>query len=96
MPPSAPRLSLRLLEAIERFDDPRLPIAETARRVCAEAERLGRPRPSYQQIRVHVHEVRRLRATPATAGVLLDVALRLRPPEDLYRLSDGTLPPRRP
>jgi hypothetical protein len=95
MAASAPRLSLRLLEAIDRIDDPRRPIAETARRVCVEAERLGLARPSYQQIRVHVHASRQLSAPPGAAEVLLDVALRLRPPEDLYRLSEGTLPPRR-
>jgi hypothetical protein len=93
---SAPRLSQRLLEAIDRIDDGRRPIAETARRVCREAERLGVPRPSYQQIRVHVHAARRLRELPGAADVLLDVALRLRPPDDLYRLSEGTLPSRRP
>jgi hypothetical protein len=93
---SAPRLSQRLLEAIDRIDDRRRPIAETARRVCREAERLGTPRPSYQQIRVHVHASRRLHEVPGAAEILLDVALRLRPPADLYRLSEGTLPPRRP
>jgi hypothetical protein len=78
----APRLSPRLLAAISRLDDGRLPIAEVCRRVCAEADRLGLPRPSYQRVRVIVHEERRLRAAQIKTGeILLDVAFRVRPPE---------------
>ena len=95
MPPSAPRISRRLLAAIVRLDDPRIPIAEVARRVCREAEQLDLTRPSYQQIRVLVHESRRLKRSPSTAAVLVEVALRLRPAEDLYALSEGTIRPLR-
>jgi hypothetical protein len=92
---AAPRIPQRLLDAIERLDDRRLPFAETTRRVGAEAARLGLPRPSYEQIRVHAHRARRIRAQPSTAEVLLDVALRVRPPEELLtHLSGGTLAPR--
>ena len=57
-----------------------LPIAEVNRRVGAEAERLGLPRPSYQRIRVLVHELRRRRRRqPTTASVLVDIAFRARP-----------------
>jgi hypothetical protein len=80
----APRLSRRLLEAIARLDDPRLPIAETCRRVGSRAHELGLPRPSYERVRVLVHAVRaarkRPRRQPSTASVLLDVALSVRPP----------------
>jgi hypothetical protein len=79
--PFAPRISPRLVEAIVRFDDRTVPIAETCRRVGREAERLGLPRPSYQRIRVLVHESRRIRRGPSTASILADVAFRARPPE---------------
>lgn len=75
----APRISPRLLEALVRLDDPAVPLAEVSRRVGREAERLNLPRPSYQRIRVLVHESRRLRRGPGTAAVLVDVALRARP-----------------
>jgi hypothetical protein len=83
MPTIAPRISPRLLEAIVRFDDRTLPIAETSRRVGCEAERLGLPRPSYERVRELVHEMRRVRRGPSTASVLVDIAFRLRPPEAL-------------
>jgi hypothetical protein len=94
MTAAAPRIVQRLVEAIVRLDDRELPIAETVRRVGAEAARLGLPRPSYEQVRVHVHRARRIRAQPSTAEVLLDVALRARAPEELIKhLSGGTLRP---
>lgn len=94
----APRISPRLLEALIRFDDRSVPIAEVNRRVGAEAVRLGLPRPSYQRIRVLVHESRRLRQLrgPSTASVLVDIALRARPPEALAdHLSGIGVPARR-
>jgi hypothetical protein len=81
MPTIAPRISPRLLEAIVRFDDRTVPIAETCRRVGREADRLGLTRPSYQRVRVLVHQSRMLRRGPTTASVLADVAFRVRPPE---------------
>jgi hypothetical protein len=75
----APRISPRLLAALNRLDDRRLPIAEVNRRLGAEAERLRLPRPSYQRIRVLVHQLRRIRRQPTTAGVLWDVVMRARP-----------------
>jgi hypothetical protein len=55
---SAARLTPKLLDAIVRIDDGRLPIAEVARRVAAEAEDSGQTRPSYERIRQVVHELR--------------------------------------
>jgi hypothetical protein len=81
VPTLAPRISPRLLEAIVRFDDRTVPIAETCRRVGQEAERLGLTRPSYQRVRELVHESRRIRRGPTTASVLVDVAFRVRPPD---------------
>jgi hypothetical protein len=81
VPAFAPRISPRLVETIVRLDDPSVPIAETCRRVGREAERLGLHRPSYQRVRVLVHEARRIRRGPSTSSVLVDVAFRVRPPE---------------
>jgi hypothetical protein len=64
----APRISPRLVEAIVRLDDTRVPIAEVNRRVGSEAERLGLRRPSYQRVRELVHQTRRLRRVPPTTG----------------------------
>ena len=72
-----------------RLDDEKVPIAETYRRVAAEAERLGLMRPSYQRIRVLVHQSRRLRRGPSTASVLLDVATRARPTEAFLQHISG-------
>ena len=83
MPTFAPRISPRLVEAIVRLDDRSVPIAETCRRVGAEADRLRLTRPSYQRVRELVHESRRIRRVPSTAAVLVDVAFRMRPPEAL-------------
>lgn len=77
-----------------RADDPRVPIAEVNRRVGREAQRLGYPKPSYQRVRELVHQSRIVRRRPTTASVLLDVALRVRPPEALAQhLSGVGLPP---
>jgi len=79
----APRISHRLIEAVVRFDDRSQPIAETYRRVGAEADRLGLTRPSYQRIRVLVHESRRIRRAPTAAERLWTLTLPLRTPEEL-------------
>ena len=77
----APTISPRLLEALVELDDRSVPIAEVSRRVGDEADRLGLTRPSYERIRVLVHESRRLRARPSTASILFDLATRARPPD---------------
>src|SRR5437867_614448 len=79
----APRISHRLVEAVVRFDDRTVPIAETYRRVGAEAERLGLTRPSYQRIRVLVHESRRIRRGPTSVDLLRLVIAPLRTPDEL-------------
>jgi hypothetical protein len=66
----APRISRRLVEAIVRFDDRSRPIADTYRRVGAEAERLGLTRPSYQRIRELVHQARSIRRGPSANDFL--------------------------
>ncbi len=92
----APRLSPKLLEAIVRYDDRKVPIAETYRRVGREAERLGLPRPSYQRVRVLVHAARRARRGPTAASLLVDAALNVRHPTHvLEELTGSVTPPRR-
>jgi hypothetical protein len=79
----APRISHLLIHAIVRFDDESRPIAETYRRVGAEAERLGLTRPSYQRIRELVHESRRIRRRPTTADLIRLVTAPLRSADEL-------------
>ncbi len=86
MPASAPRIDSRLRAGLARLDDSRVPIAETHRRVGELASRLGLTRPSYQQIRLLVHEHRRRGPAPGAGEILLDVATRVRPPEALLDL----------
>ena len=89
MSSQAPRIGPTLLAAIERLDDDSVPIAEINRRVGALADGLGIARPSYEQIRVLVHEHRRRGLAPTAGQILLDVAARSRPPEALLDLLEG-------
>jgi hypothetical protein len=85
----APRISRRLIEAMVRFDDRSRPIAETYRRVGAEAERLGLTRPSYQRIRELVHEARNVRPRLTVTDVVRIVCTPLKGTDDgLARLSE--------
>jgi hypothetical protein len=89
MASQAPRISPTLLAGIERLDDDSLPIAEVSRRVGALASHLALTRPSYEQLRVLVHEHRRRGLAPTAGQILLDVAARSRPPEALLELLEG-------
>jgi hypothetical protein len=93
---SAPRIDARLVAAIERLDDPAVPIAETNRRVGEIAEAIGFARPSYEQVRTIVHHARQRGWLPGPGEILLDIALRARPPTALGDYLAGTLPPKRP
>jgi hypothetical protein len=89
-------MSPRLLETLVKADGPSVPIAETCRRVGREADRIGVARPSYERVRLLVHESRRIRRGPSTASVLADVAFRARPPEAvLDHISGIGVPERR-
>jgi hypothetical protein len=95
MPQFAPRLPARLLDEIERQSKRRVPIAEINRSVGEKAVGMGLPRPSYERVRVLVHEARRLRrsAPPSVSTVALQVAFRARPPQAIaYRLLQPTAP----
>jgi hypothetical protein len=84
---AAPRLDHRLLTLIARTDDRVLPIAETHRRVREICAELGIPRPSYERVRQHVHDVRRrnelLRKKQET---MLAIALYTKPLQTYYEL----------
>src|SRR5205085_7816737 len=69
---SAASVTPDLLAALEQIDDGRLAVAEIARRLGAEAERAGSPRPSYERVRQLVHELR-LERGPSRAALLIDV-----------------------
>jgi hypothetical protein len=86
---AAPRIDSRLLRAVARLDDPSLPMAETYRRTREVAERFGVARPSYERLRLHLKDARQKRsASRHKRDVLLDVAMYLRPVDDLYELLD--------
>jgi hypothetical protein len=78
------------------IDDGRMPIAEVNRRLGERAATLGLLRPSYERVRIMVHEQRRRRERPSTARVLAEVSTRARPPEALLdHLSGIGVPPLR-
>jgi hypothetical protein len=86
---AAPRIGPTLLAGIARLDDENVPIADVYRRVAALASHLGYARPSYEQIRVLVHEHRTRGLAPTAGQILLEVASRGRPPEALLELLEG-------
>jgi hypothetical protein len=85
----APRIDSRLVAALVRIDDPGVPIAETNRRLGRLAGELGLPKPSYQQVRVLVHDVRARKRGPGIGELLLDLALRTRSPEEILDILTG-------
>jgi hypothetical protein len=78
---AAPRIDGRLAAAIADYDRRDRPIAETNRRVGELAERLGLPRPSYEQVRFLTHAARNGRRVYGAAEAALDLSLRTRSPE---------------
>jgi hypothetical protein len=77
----APRISPRLRNEIERLAAKPYSSADICREVGGTAERLGLRRPSYEQVRALVRELRRRPRTATTGEVLLDVAFRVRHPD---------------
>lgn len=75
------------MDAIGLLDDGVMPIADVWRLAGDAAAALGVPQPSYQQVRLWVHELRGCAPTGPTFGstarVAAEVALRLKPPEAL-------------
>lgn len=85
----APRIDCRLVAVLGRIDDPKRPIAETNRRLGRMAAELGFPKPSYEQVRVIVHLLRRRKLDPDIGELLLDFMLRTRSPEQILELLTG-------
>lgn len=86
----APRIDPKLVAALVRLDDPKEPIAETNRRLGRLAAELDLPKPSYQQVRVILHDIRRRKRGPGIGELLLDLALRTRSPEEILSILTGT------
>lgn len=85
----APRIDSRLVAALVRVDDPNVPIAETNRRLGRLAAALGLPKPSYEQVRVIVHQIRARKQAVGIGELLLDLALRTRSPEEILDILTG-------
>ncbi len=87
---AAPKIDSRLVAALQRLDDGKKAIAEVHRELGGVADRIGLTRPSYQQTRVVVHLLREGKRDPGVGALLLELAYRSRPPEqileDLHRL----------
>ena len=92
---SAPRIDPRLHAALGRLAREDRSIADVWRRLGTVASELELSRPSYEQVRVLVHEHAQRGLAPSTGEVLLDIALRQRPPEALVDQLAGTLPPKK-
>jgi hypothetical protein len=86
----APRIDSRLVAALIRIDDTKVPIAETNRRLGRLAFELGLPKPSYQQVRLLVHDIRGRKRGAGIGELLLDLALRTRSPEEILEVLAGT------
>jgi hypothetical protein len=86
----APRLDRRLIEAVVRLDNPSTSVAELHRSLREPAAQLGVPRPSYECVRLLVHDARRERERKrANRETLIRVALYRDGPEALHRLETG-------
>ena len=84
---AAPRVDRRLLEALGRIDRPDQPIAETHRRSREEVAKLGVPRPSYELVRLVIHEARREKERRRrNRDTVLRVLLYQLPPDALNHL----------
>ena len=86
-------LTPELLVRLERIDDGEVPVAEVARRLCAEAETLGVTRPSYERVRQLVRELRleRRNAGPGRLQLGIEVTTGLRPRGSLPQAWDDAV-----
>jgi hypothetical protein len=86
----APRISMRLLDEIDRLAARPDRAADICRLVGERAEEQGFCRPSYEQVRQHVQRARRRPRSVSTGEVLLDVALRAHHPDAFIAHVSGT------
>jgi hypothetical protein len=85
----APRISGRLRDEIDRLASKPFRAAEICRAVGEIADEQGFRRPSYEQVRLLVGQARRRPRRVSTGEVLLDVALRVRPPNAFVQHVSG-------
>jgi hypothetical protein len=86
----APRISMRLVDEIDRLATQPYRAAEICRTIGERAEEQGFRRPSYEQVRLRVREARGRPRRVSTASVLLDVALRVSHPDAFLQHVAGT------
>jgi hypothetical protein len=86
----APRISMRLLDEIDRLAARPYRAAEICRAIGEHAEEQGFRRPSYEQVRLHVRRARRRPQRVSTFEILLDVALRVHHPDAFLAHVSGT------
>jgi hypothetical protein len=86
----APRITTRLLDEIERLAGAHDRPSDICRAIGEQAEEQGFRRPSYEQVRLHVHRARRRPKPVSTGKVLLEVGLRLHHPDALLQHVSGT------
>jgi hypothetical protein len=87
MPVSSPRMDLRVVRFIRRFERRAAGIAVVNRATGVYCQRIGVTRPSYETVRNVVHESRERRARRrAAVNLVLDVDMRARPVSDLQYL----------
>jgi hypothetical protein len=82
---SAPRIDQRLLAAIADIDHRSRPIAETNRLIGQVAERLGLPKPSYEQVRQVVHRARNGGRTYGLRDAYLDASFQIAAPQGVVQ-----------
>jgi len=81
---------MRLLDEIDRLSARPYRAADICREIGKRAEEQGFRRPSYEQVRLHVHRSRARPRRVSTGEVLLDVALRVQHPDALIQHVSGT------
>jgi hypothetical protein len=89
---SATRFPPELVRLVEQLARQDLGAADIHRAAGARAAELGVPRPSYERTRQLVFEIRLEPLVPGWGELLLDVDLRLRPPEALLDKASGAWP----
>ena len=86
----APRISMRLIDEIDRLARRHERPADICRAIGERAEEQGFRRPSYEQVRLYVRQAQRRPQRVSTAKVLLDVALRAEHPDAFIQHVAGT------
>ncbi len=89
---SATRFTVELVRLAERLARDDLSAADIHRSLGARAAELGVPRPSYERTRQIVHEARLEPLIPGWGEVLVDVAVRNRPPDAILEKAGGVWP----